>query len=771
MAKNIVLLSDGTGNSAAKLFRTNVWRTYQSLELNERKVPEDGGPAKIAQIALYDDGVGTSTFRPLAVLGGAFGFGLKSNVCQLYSYLCRHYEPGDRIYCFGFSRGAFTIRMLVALIGSEGVLPVGDKPGQVRPRDVDRYALEAYRRLKKKFVMDFKLLVSIGRGLRDAITRFRQKRGGLTAFEDLQCNHETEIAFVGLFDTVAAYGLPIDELTRAWGKVFWPLQPDDWDLSGKVKRACHALSVDDPRHTFHPKLWNEYAEPQDADNIRNERISQVWFPGVHSNIGGGYANDGLAFTPLVWMLREATAEGLLIKPGKIQQFERDADVTVPMPDPRRGLGGSYRYNPRHIARLCNDTENRVYVGRPKIHHTVFDRIKAVSDYTPFGLPAEYAVVDKSGALIDGAGNPYEHPDQALSRHIHHQEKVWDLVWKRRVVYFLSVFVGGLFLLMPFLPGFEWGVSGQACVGTLCGLSVVLDFIQWFTPGFVGYWLDTFRANFDAFIGLLVVSAVLLLRGAKHQNAIRWSLGSWWRDTLGSGPRPVSAEQPPDSWIHRFRTKPSYKKTFRILTRDILPYAFVGVIGAAVLYLAVVTVSRVSFAARDLVFGFCPSVASAPAAKDAEYPKQPETFDLRSGCHPVSAQVEAGKAYKVTLVRGAEEWKDNSVKANLLGLDPKDIPSGMFLTVPLRRTLTARWLQPVIRIGDAWGEEHVLEPIKGSEDVAATEVLTARFTARRSGPVFLYFNDAVIGFLGNPFTTFYSNNAGSGVIDIAVDNGD
>ncbi|HYC45959.1 MAG TPA: DUF2235 domain-containing protein, partial [Burkholderiales bacterium] len=90
--KNIVLLSDGTGNSAGKLFKTNVWRLYQALDLT----PPDT-PGRPEQIAYYDDGVGSSSFRPLALLGGAFGWGLKRNVIDLYTFLCRNYRDGDDI--------------------------------------------------------------------------------------------------------------------------------------------------------------------------------------------------------------------------------------------------------------------------------------------------------------------------------------------------------------------------------------------------------------------------------------------------------------------------------------------------------------------------------------------------------------------------------------------------------------------------------------------------------------------------------------------------
>src|ERR1700752_632091 len=106
MGKRIILLSDGTGNSEAKGWRTNVWLLVEALDLT--------GPE---QIACYDDAVGTSSFKPLAILGGAFGWGLKRNVLDLYQFICRHYDNGSEIYAFGFSRGAFTVRVLLGLVG------------------------------------------------------------------------------------------------------------------------------------------------------------------------------------------------------------------------------------------------------------------------------------------------------------------------------------------------------------------------------------------------------------------------------------------------------------------------------------------------------------------------------------------------------------------------------------------------------------------------------------------------------------------------------
>src|SRR5215510_2239628 len=117
MPKNIVLLSDGTGNSAAKLFKTNVWRLYQALDIDP--VPAAG---LRRQVAFYDEGVGSENFKPLALLGSAFGIGVWRNVRDLYTFTCRNYEKGDQIFAFGFSRGAFTVRLLVGMIGKCGLV-------------------------------------------------------------------------------------------------------------------------------------------------------------------------------------------------------------------------------------------------------------------------------------------------------------------------------------------------------------------------------------------------------------------------------------------------------------------------------------------------------------------------------------------------------------------------------------------------------------------------------------------------------------------------
>jgi uncharacterized protein (DUF2235 family) len=135
--RNIVVFSDGTGNSSAQLFRTNVWRTYQALD---RADPPN--PPNPRQFAFYDDGVGTSSFKPAALLGGAIGLGLGRNVRDLYAFVCRTYRPADpgqnreadKIYAFGFSRGAFTIRVLVGLIATQGLVPYDGDEAKLQRR-------------------------------------------------------------------------------------------------------------------------------------------------------------------------------------------------------------------------------------------------------------------------------------------------------------------------------------------------------------------------------------------------------------------------------------------------------------------------------------------------------------------------------------------------------------------------------------------------------------------------------------------------------------
>ncbi|MEA2872811.1 MAG: hypothetical protein QOH67_2787, partial [Hyphomicrobiales bacterium] len=310
--RNIVLLSDGTGNSAAQVWKTNVWRIYQAIDVRDRN-----------QIAYYNDGVGTSSFRPLAMLGGAFGWGLKRNVLELYCFLCRTYaDRNDKIYAFGFSRGAYTIRILADLIVHQGIVDYESEADlQRRARDVYRkyrakfYPISATNERTLGFIPAISLIIFVSvRAIRDAAIFVWRKLRGQPTYRQFK-RKKTTIEFLGLWDTVAAYGLPIEEMTRGVDYWFFPLSLPNRKLSKRVLRACHALSLDDARTTFHPMLWTEKQERvypgkcgvHDATPIARtweERLSQVWFCGVHANVGGGYPDDSLAYVPLDWIMDE-----------------------------------------------------------------------------------------------------------------------------------------------------------------------------------------------------------------------------------------------------------------------------------------------------------------------------------------------------------------------------------------------------------------------------------------------------------------------------------
>src|SRR6185437_1243640 len=230
--RNIVLLSDGTGNSAGKLLKTNVWRLYQALDLSE-------GGTGTPQIACYNDGVGTSSFKPLALLGGAFGWGLKRNILHLYEFLCRNYRPGDRIYLFGFSRGAFTVRILAGLILTQGLVRCSEE-------QLPHYARQAYRAYRADRYKEIKL-VGVMRGVRNAgvkaarwIGNLADRASGRRPDDSIRYEPINAIELIGVWDTVAAYGTPFRELTRGIDRWVWPLSMPDQTLLAGVKIARQA---------------------------------------------------------------------------------------------------------------------------------------------------------------------------------------------------------------------------------------------------------------------------------------------------------------------------------------------------------------------------------------------------------------------------------------------------------------------------------------------------------------------------------------------------
>ncbi|MEQ9336770.1 MAG: DUF2235 domain-containing protein [Miltoncostaeaceae bacterium] len=299
--KRIVICCDGTWNSligaAVPAGQTNVARLYLSV------CPRDD--AGIVQEARYVEGVGTGRLQ--RIRGGAFGFGLSERVKRAYAEIVDLYEPGDELWLFGFSRGAFTARSAAGLLRTVGIL---------RPEHAGRLdeAYDIYREPSE-----------------DGADSARAR-----VFREAYSIRPQGIRFVGVFDTVGALGVPVSRwnplrlLNRRW-------EFHDTTLSSTVADARHALAIDERRGPFRPTLWDD--SPRSGGG---QRVEQAWFAGVHSDVGGGYERDGLSQLTLRWMAAEASAQGLALAPLLIPGSGRPGP---PFPEwmvgraREKGLGG------------------------------------------------------------------------------------------------------------------------------------------------------------------------------------------------------------------------------------------------------------------------------------------------------------------------------------------------------------------------------------------------------------------------------------------------
>jgi uncharacterized protein (DUF2235 family) len=475
MAKKIVLLADGTGN-AFTTQESNIWRIFQALDSSDP-----------SQVACYIEGVGTSSFRPWAIFDGATGIGVPDNVLKLYRFLSWHWEPGSEIYMFGFSRGAFTIRTLIDLVANEGLLPVttptnpGGAQRPVTHKEMNDNSKAAWRNYcRKDTSRNTNLWVMLGaRVLRDAVLRLMGKPEPLELAKAIMAQGRAgpniQITFAGLFDTVEAYGVPIEELRKAVHFLILPIEfGNNYQISPRVKWVRHALSLDDERTTFHPIRIAQPASTPGGVAPSSDRIEEVWFCGVHSDVGGGYPDDAVAHVPLVWMLEEVQRltsspqqQGLILKNGALNDFQAKASTFDPLHDSRAGLSTLYRYDPRFAACATN-----AMFGQTIVHHSVVERIAfGRDDYAPVILPNVAAVYMPDGALYTAFPTQWAPIRPAFSSpHPFAQQRMtqalaafgqlatpldqptlnmaWDYVWRRRVNYFVLV---ALLLTLLSLP--------------------------------------------------------------------------------------------------------------------------------------------------------------------------------------------------------------------------------------------------------------------------------------------------------------------------------
>lgn len=769
--RNIVLFSDGTGNSAASLFKTNVRRLYEALDLTD---PRD--PQIPRQFAFYDDGVGTSGFRPLAVLGGAFGYGLARNVRDIYAFLCRTYRPGDRIYGFGFSRGAFTMRVVAGLILNQGVVRYdGDEAAFARN------VADAFRAYRSERYKENWTLARLLRPVRDAFLGVKRRALGHPVYDPSknygypwQPGSPLEITFLGLWDTVDAYGLPIEELTRAVDTVVWPLTLPNATLLPGVKRACHALCLDDERNTFHPRLWDESKEPEPAPG-KGERITQVWFAGMHADVGGGYADDSLARVSLGWMTEHAKANGLRLRPEIVQQQAALADENGPIHDSRRGLASYYRYRPRDVTALTTRPDMKTphpvtIIKRPKIHESVLRRIAVGQDgYAPISLPHTFDVVQVGGgALMPGdqyLGLTPEAQAVFTERHQH----VWTWVWWRRVAYFVTL--GGS-LALAALPLFE---EIKACTSHACVISPAIRAAGALLPGIASTWIETFAANPMTFLVLAAIAGAGFLAGRALDVRVPDEMRCIWYGLTRLVPRKVDGYRfkgwMPPSRVNRLiegiRTAWAYRWAWNRTSRFVIPSA--AFVVAA--WLALCVGNLAPLAGQEL---FDPACQADKAARTVNgWSTARERFDTSSPCFATGLRLEAGSTYRLRIEvpeldpSAKTRWLDGGLPAGPNGIRGADLrwwqTWGMAAMVPLRRHPAEPWFQLMARIGaqgsDTYTPEWRLLPSEGT-----AQVYEAELHARRPGPLYLYVNDAVLAFDRDHF---YRNNCGLAAVTVEL----
>jgi uncharacterized protein (DUF2235 family) len=809
MPKNIILLSDGTGNSSAKAFKTNVWRLFQILDLSD--------PA--SQIAFYDNGVGTSSFKPLAVLGEVFGIGLKRNVIDIYSFCCRNYQAGDRIYCFGFSRGAFTIRIVAGMIAREGLVKYNDDEAELVA-----FAADAYRLYRRRFtggiVTFLKYFLKLDvREIRDrAIRLWRRLRGRPVRASGI--NTVDSIHFVGLWDTVDAYGGPIEEMTRAIDYWVWPLSMPDQFMNAKIHKACHAMALEDERDAFTPAIWDQryvrgidknyngangrdpqkddwlfdinYHAPSvsgrpldtppdqrvDLPAIDRERISQVWFTGVHADIGGGYPQDGLSFVTLDWMMDRATAYGL-----KLFNLQRRLLLTPQIApydklnDSRQGLGGYYRYKPRNLLELYNAPPYKpsflrdlgririLFSGKPDpqtevaadlhssvvpggvrlpppatVHTAVFDRITSGDDrYAPVVLPANYKLTDKAGGSVNGPHSSDKRPWRSQI-----QDDAWNWIWLRRIVYFLTVFASFFVAAIPYFVTYYPDFGKDTAVGRDIVIPVV-DGAASFLPGFLKPWFDAFRDAPGLLLAGVIAVAALLYAGGYLQEKIR--------DVMRFGWHPPTVQiVPARNWWRRFaywlRRRGTYRAGFYILKNWIFP---TGIIFWLFWWFLFGTANTLGLICKGKGGVEVTEIeTNAKSSGGAVF----QTLDV---CYATGLKVTHEENYDIKLVV-TEPWLDDTIPTDPTGF--RKSSWAQLFGVPFKRLIWSKWFVPIVRVGSYGLEEHLpdFQPDGNGGWIAHN------FTPRSDGEVFVYVNDTSI-FLPWLFTHFYNNNHGSAVVSL------
>lgn len=315
--KRLIFCCDGTWSGASSPGATNVLQVAQAL------AAMDQGP--VPQVVYYLEGLGSAKGSLVSSLdkytAGAFGWGLMQDLREAYISLVFNYQPGDEVFIFGFSRGAFTARSLAGLIRTAGILDVE------AIEHLDR-AVELYRSRSKGTGVDEPL----SNEFRAAYSKrfytsahdldYRKAKGG---FDPARCS-AFAIEYMGLWDTVGALGIPSMILGAGWFNKRYAFH--DTRLSGMVKSARHAVAADETVGVLEPTLWRNIQDLEDRTGNK-KRYRQEWFPGDHRSVGGGGHVTDLSAISLEWVLEGAAAQGLDLPKDLLAQIKDQQNLFGP----------------------------------------------------------------------------------------------------------------------------------------------------------------------------------------------------------------------------------------------------------------------------------------------------------------------------------------------------------------------------------------------------------------------------------------------------------
>ncbi|MEE9433239.1 MAG: DUF2235 domain-containing protein [Sphingorhabdus sp.] len=344
--KRLIFCFDGTWNRIDSQNPTNVARIAQSVSRFDKH--------GIAQLIHYDEGVGTTKWSKWT--GGILGWGLKDNIIEAYHFLVLNYEPGDHIIVFGFSRGAFTARSFVGMIRNCGII-------SRRALHFIRDARELYtsKEESKRPDSDFARQFRFDHCRHLCLPGDRDWRARQYPELDHSEAIDLEICYVGIWDTVGALGVPTH--LKLMPTLRSRYRFHDTRLSSCVKRARHALAIDERRGAFEPTFWSNL-HVLNAEFSEEKRYEQLLFPGTHGSVGGGGPVRGLSDAALDWVLRGA-------RKGEVA-FDTDPESPL------------YQMHPDHRTALFN-------IGGKKKSYGIRDWFSggfrlADRDFTQLGTP-------------------------------------------------------------------------------------------------------------------------------------------------------------------------------------------------------------------------------------------------------------------------------------------------------------------------------------------------------------------------------------------------